>query len=611
MARGQSLLPLVGLLLSLLGGAAAVPPAAGEQPREATSLVIHPPLAAPSIVPSSGVSPPALTPPSLPVAPGSGEAPPPPGPGSALSPVPYQPAPPGLPPPVEPVVRTTQTSATSRRKRAVDSRRAKAVGDKSEEVGKKASDDDDERSLSPRDDDPVPAVEPPAPASLRLPQDVELLPGFSAPPDFDEPPPSEDDKDETNDTSSADGPTDGGAEHVNFEGLYYTTYADNNTHQEIHTPLADLATSSHSCRVVRSVPAAVRRQLGLSHFYQRYTEAYGIPVLSSARVPDAALRRACYIVRFLFADVRAVRDSYRRRRGRVAVIGRAERTTQIPEHSSLGPAWDGRARGLGATDSAPVCTIGEENLLNYGYPADRWHTEDIGLHEFAHGLHLLGARYALPDWERRLEAAHRAALRRGLWTNTYAATNHIEYFAEGVQKYHNVEAYSQHPNGIHNHVSTRRALLQYDPTLHQLVAEIFPCGNTYISRRQGGFQAASDSARLKLEYPSCRLEGSTTQPSPTQRPTEGTTRAPARRTTTARPPGVACTDGHHYCSSWARAGYCRSNAGYMTVHCRRSCGVCGQCADRNGHCADWARRGECTANPGYMLQSCQRSCRVC
>ena len=368
--------------------------------------------------------------------------------------------------------------------------------------------------------------------------------------------------------------------------------------------------------MVRSVPVSVRRQLGLSQFYQRYTEAYGIPVLSSARVPDAALRRACYIVRFLFADVRAVRDSYRQRRGRVAVIGRAERTTQIPEHSSLGPSWDSRARGLGATDAAPVCTIGEENLLRYGYPADRWHSEDIGLHEFAHGLHLLGARYAMPAWERRLEAAYSAAIRRGLWTNTYAATNHIEYFAEGAQKYHNVEAYSQYPNGIHNHVDTRDKLRQYDPTLYQLVAELFPCGNRYISRRENGFQAASDSARLKLEYPACLLDSSTTRPAPTQRPAPVTTtrrfrETPTARTTTPRPATGSCADGHQHCASWSRAGYCFTNAAYMTVHCRRSCGVCGACQDRNGRCAEWAGRGECTANPGYMLFHCRRSCRAC
>ena len=80
-------------------------------------------------------------------------------------------------------------------------------------------------------------------------------------------------------------------------------------------------------------------------------------------VSDNAMKRACYVLRFLFADHSRVRQSYYARSGRVAVIGTYERTTDIPEHSWLGPGWNQRARGLGATDSAPVSTCGEENIL--------------------------------------------------------------------------------------------------------------------------------------------------------------------------------------------------------------------------------------------------------
>ena len=44
------------------------------------------------------------------------------------------------------------------------------------------------------------------------------------------------------------------------------------------------ATTSHSCNYIRGVPnhlrsSAVMKPSGLSNFYQKYTEAYGIPVL--------------------------------------------------------------------------------------------------------------------------------------------------------------------------------------------------------------------------------------------------------------------------------------------------------------------------------------------
>ena len=59
-------------------------------------------------------------------------------------------------------------------------------------------------------------------------------------------------------------------------------------------------------------------------FYKKYTHAYGIPVISSAAVSDAALMKACYIMRFLFADRRDVRQHMYKYFGRVGVIGHRE-----------------------------------------------------------------------------------------------------------------------------------------------------------------------------------------------------------------------------------------------------------------------------------------------
>ena len=60
-------------------------------------------------------------------------------------------------------------------------------------------------------------------------------------------------------------------------------------------------------------------------FYYKYTEAYGIPVVSSNRVSDKALRRACHITRFLFADRYDLRNSFYKNEGRFAVIAIQER----------------------------------------------------------------------------------------------------------------------------------------------------------------------------------------------------------------------------------------------------------------------------------------------
>ena len=87
---------------------------------------------------------------------------------------------------------------------------------------------------------------------------------------------------------------------------------------------------------------------------------------------------------------------------------------------------------------------------------DRYFNQDILIHEFSHGVHLVSAEdidseqgqplffhilckidmvYPIIEFKTRLEDAYEQALGSGLWENTYAATNYIEYFGIGVQCY--------------------------------------------------------------------------------------------------------------------------------------------------------------------------------
>lgn len=125
------------------------------------------------------------------------------------------------------------------------------------------------------------------------------------------------------------------------------------------------------------------------------------------------------------------------------------------------------------------------SLFNHKiFIVDRYYDQDIGIHEFAHGLHLVGAATAIPSFDDRLQATYHKAISRGLWYGTYAAKNHKEYFAEGVTTYFNVNRCSTtgEPDGLQNHVCTRGALIEYDPSLYHLLKEIFPCGNQLVDR---------------------------------------------------------------------------------------------------------------------------------
>lgn len=149
--------------------------------------------------------------------------------------------------------------------------------------------------------------------------------------------------------------------------------------------------------------------------------------LASNRVSDSALERACYVTRFLLADNRDIRNAFYKRAGRVAVIGHDEDTLDIPEHEVPSYWTMKKLRGLGATVSHPVSSAGEENLLCFKNN-DKYPNEDRLLHELAHGIHNLGAKYALNGWHLRLEKHFNTIKGSNLWKETHARSTVYEYF---------------------------------------------------------------------------------------------------------------------------------------------------------------------------------------
>jgi len=197
--------------------------------------------------------------------------------------------------------------------------------------------------------------------------------------------------------------------------------------------------------------AAPPESLKLDPFYKKFLSSEGLPIISSDKVPDAALVRADYLINHMLAGL---------------VIGAEEGVTEIPEYSHMKPKafWDERSRGFGGR----IVSCGEENLLSY--PVDRYDDESIFVHEFAHCIHGLGLRRIDKSFNDKLRQTYDKALSKGLWKNTYAASNPGEYWAEGVQSWFDA---NRQNNYNHNHVNTRKELEAYDPDLAQLIAETF------------------------------------------------------------------------------------------------------------------------------------------
>ena len=258
-------------------------------------------------------------------------------------------------------------------------------------------------------------------------------------------------------------------------------------------PLAQPSDKPFIQDYMKAVVVAPPAALGVDPFYQKYADAMGITILSSEKVPDAALLVARDIVIHMLAKRPDLRAEMVKKKMRVGVMAQSESTTDIPEHRTnkrpgpndprLTPGekanydkpggiasqtdkeyWDKRARGLGGNPT----TCAEENLL--GYPGTRYFGENIFVHEFSHAIMGQGIRTADAPLFAEIQAAYKEAIARGLWKNHYASTNANEYWAEGTQtwfwsnyEYMDGETRVQSPDDLQ----------KYDPKLYELLSRVY------------------------------------------------------------------------------------------------------------------------------------------
>ena len=226
-------------------------------------------------------------------------------------------------------------------------------------------------------------------------------------------------------------------------------------------------------------PTSVPTTLGIDTFYQKYVDANGIPIVSSANVSDEALIRARKVITQLFLKRDDIRKHMISKGCKVMIIGKDEQVCDLPEYAHICDTpeniayWNWRARGFGgAPEHDMSASCGEENVL--GLETDKYYTESILVHEFAHIFHMVGILGVEPGFNDRLEALRQKVIEKGLWENTYCISNKEEYFAETFQSFFNCNKYVAEPNGVHNHVNTREKLKQYDPDMYQLLLEYLP-----------------------------------------------------------------------------------------------------------------------------------------
>src|SRR5687768_10480513 len=293
------------------------------------------------------------------------------------------------------------------------------------------------------------------------------------------------------------------------------TRAEPNRPPRVH-PRNDAVVRDYFAWTVLTPPSWLVAKFDLdTTFYRKYTDATGIPIIASAKVPDEALIAARDIVQHMLAVRPDLRTDIIGRGGRVGVMAITEMTTDIPEQRDwkkpaiddrrLTPGererynqpggigsmtdreyWNRRARGMGGT----YTTGAEENIL--GYPGTRYYGEHILVHEFSHSI-MGSVRRVDPSLFAELEAAYAEAMAKGMYPRHYAANTIAEYWAEGTQWWFwsNYEFYDGD-----RRIQSPEDLKAYDPVLfgilekvyagHHIPADVYHAKNVRPARRRQG-----------------------------------------------------------------------------------------------------------------------------
>ena len=218
-------------------------------------------------------------------------------------------------------------------------------------------------------------------------------------------------------------------------------------------------------------------ELGFDPFYQKYLDANGLPIVTSAAVPDRALYQTRNIIFEMLANRPDILEALAESGMHVTMMAEGTVITQIPEFSQLNEQfpdrdWNVSTRGggLGLTTFIPVMTSAVENVICL--EGDLLPYEDTLIHEMGHAVLNMAIEFQMGDTEfrSRIIAAYESALAAGLWKNTYAATDENEYWAEGTLAWFNLNS---PPDQTHNNINTRAELVEYDPALAELLEGVY------------------------------------------------------------------------------------------------------------------------------------------
>lgn len=226
-------------------------------------------------------------------------------------------------------------------------------------------------------------------------------------------------------------------------------------------------TGYKSCTII-APPAAV----SLNSYYKKYLNCSGIPVIGSNNVPDEALTSVNDVVEFMLRGNEAIRNTLIDEGAYIAIAdnGSTADLEAIPEVIAEFP---GGAQGTGVYMSRfPIAVTNVGNVLCT--KDNELVGESTTIHEFAHMIHGSALVKLYPGFQAELDAAYNAAIKAGLWKNTYGGTKSAEYLATGLTRWYGVHVEgTKGGDGINNEIFSREGLKNYDRGLYDLIEKYF------------------------------------------------------------------------------------------------------------------------------------------
>jgi hypothetical protein len=235
--------------------------------------------------------------------------------------------------------------------------------------------------------------------------------------------------------------------------------------------------------LVETGQAVIAAPEGVHSFYKKYTNAGGIVIVSSEKVPDGALLAARETVLFLLSKRPDIHLAMLKHHPRISIMALEETASDLPE---FGPRSDGEW-GLGQMPGDPASLVSVKGIC---FPENRNYVANFLLHEFVHMMHNLGMAEAEPGVLDEIYAGYLDAVARGLFVppkdeplagvSPFEAYGDDEYFTHAVNAWYDLNESWPGPwmdvkIGEKGPPSGTRAMLkERDPKIFAVIQRYFP-----------------------------------------------------------------------------------------------------------------------------------------